>query len=143
VLKNYITKKKPNTCGDIIEALMELEEYQIMKKKGNGPVMFAGSEKSKVGKISFSGITGGTSGSKDVYEKMAMAGIGTLVAMHIPEEHRKLAEKHHINVVIAGHMASDSLGMNVILDEMEKKGVEILTFGGMVRVSRKGKKLPF
>ena len=26
--------------------------------------------------------------------------------MHIPEEHRKLAEKHHLNVVITGHMAS-------------------------------------
>jgi len=52
------------------------------------------------------------------------------------EEHRKEAEKHHINVVIAGHMASDSLGMNILLDELEKSGVEIIPTSGLIRVKR-------
>ena len=42
--------------------------------------------------------------------------------MHIPEKHLKEANKHHINVVIAGHMASDTLGMNLLLDAVEKAG---------------------
>jgi hypothetical protein len=33
-------------------------------------------------------------------------------------------------------MASDSLGMNYILDEYEKKGIEIIPCSGMIRVSR-------
>ena len=53
---------------------------------------------------------------KEIYEKMAQAGIGTIIGMHMGEEHRKEAEKYHLNVVIAGHMASDSLGMNLFLD---------------------------
>ena len=61
--------------------------------------------------------------------------------MHIPEEHRKLAEKYHINVLICGHMASDSLGVNLLMDEAEKKGVEIVACGGFLRVSRAKKKL--
>lgn len=142
-LKNYVTKKKPRYISDILDALMELPEYKHAEKMGNGPMLFSGSESSRVGKISFSGITGGTSGSKEVYEKMEAAGIGTLVAMHIPEEHRKLAEKHHINVVIAGHMSSDSIGMNLLMDELEKKDVEILNCGGFIRVSRAKKKLFF
>lgn len=135
-IKNYITKKNPKYVSDIMDALMELPEYQHAKKNGNGPRMFAGDESGRVGKISFSGFTGGTSGSKDIYEKMAAAGVGTLLAMHIPEEHRKLAEQYHINVLICGHMASDSLGLNLLLDEAEKKGVEIIAAGGFIRVSR-------
>lgn len=142
-LKNYIAKKKPRYLSDIIDALMELPEYQTAEKLGNGPVIFSGSETSRVGKISYSGITGGTSGSKEMYEKMAMSGIGTLLAMHIPDEHRKLAEKYHLNVVIAGHMASDSLGMNILMDELEKKKVSIVECGGFIRVSRAKKKKLF
>lgn len=142
-IKNYITKRKPKYVKDVMEALMELPEYQMAKKMGNGPLMFAGDEEARVGKISFSGFTGGTSGSKEIYEKMAHAGVGTILAMHIPEEHRKLAEKYHINVLICGHMASDSIGVNLLMDEAEKKGVEVLTFGGFLRVSRAKKKFPF
>ena len=140
-IKNYITKKNPKYVKDIMDALMELPEYQHAKKRGNGPMMFVGDEDARVGKISFSGFTGGTSGSKDVYEKMAHAGVGTILAMHIPEEHRKLCEKYHINVLICGHMASDSIGMNLLMDEAEKKGVEFVQAGGFIRVSRAKKKL--
>lgn len=140
-IKKYITSKKPKYVSDVIDALMELPEYQMAKKMGNGPKVFVGDEGARVGKISFSGFTGGTSGPKDIYEKMAHAGVGTILAMHIPEEHRKLAEKYHINVLICGHMASDSLGVNLLMDEAEKKGVEILSFGGFLRVSRAKKKL--
>jgi methanogenic corrinoid protein MtbC1 len=56
--------------------------------------------------------------------------------MHQSEAHRKSAEKAHINVVVAGHISSDSIGMNIILDELEKKGIEIVAFGGLTRYSR-------
>jgi hypothetical protein len=69
----------------------------------------------------FVDMTGGTSGSEFAFEKLAQrSDIGTIVAMHIPEKHREQAEKHHINVVIAGHMASDTLGMNLLLDGVER-----------------------
>lgn len=140
-IKKYITSKKPKRISDVIDALMDLPEYQAAKKRGNGPKVFVGDETSRVGKISFSGFTGGTTGPKEIYEKMAHAGVGTILAMHIPEEHRKLAEKYHINVLICGHMASDSLGVNLLMDEAEKKGVEIIPCAGFLRVSRAKKKL--
>jgi hypothetical protein len=42
---------------------------------------------------------------------------GELVHVH---DVREEAEKHHINVVIAGHVASDTLGMNLLIDAVEK-----------------------
>lgn len=135
-----IIKDKPETVGDILKSLLEIPEYKESAKRGAGPRLFTGSEENSVGKIAFSEITGGTSGSTKMYEKMAQAGIGTIISMHQSEEYRKEAEAAHINVVIAGHISSDSIGMNLFLDELEKKGIEIVPCSGLIRVSRINKK---
>jgi putative NIF3 family GTP cyclohydrolase 1 type 2 len=127
--------KKPETVGDVIEVLKEIPEYKEATKINAGPTIFAGAPERRAGKIAV-GMTGGTEGSKEIYEKMAQSGIGTIIDMHVSEEHKKEAEKHHINVVIAGHIASDSVGMNLLLDEIEKKGVEIVPVSGLIRVKR-------
>lgn len=135
-VENKINKDKPEYVGDVIKSLLEIPEYKEAAKRGAGPLIFSGNEENRVGKIAFTEITGGTSGSAKMYEKMAQAGIGTIISMHQSEEHRKEAEKAHINVVIAGHISSDSIGMNLFLDELEKKGIEILPCSGLIRVSR-------
>jgi hypothetical protein len=53
------------------------------------------------------------------------------------DDARDKASEFHMNVVIAGHISSDSLGMNLFLDELEKKGVEIVPCSGLIRVKRK------
>ena len=58
---------------------------------------------------------------------------GTLLVMHIGEKHRKEAEKNHINVIIAGHMASDSVGMNLFLNELVARGIEVIPCAGLIR----------
>ena len=82
---------------------------------------------------------GGADEAKETFERMSHYGIGTIIGMHMSEEHRKDAEKNHINVVIAGHMSSDSLGMNLFLDELEKKGVEVVPVSGLIRIKRGNK----
>jgi hypothetical protein len=60
-----------------------------------------------------------------------------LVGMHYSEDHRKKAEELKLNLVIAGHVSSDTLGMNLVLDEIESAGdIEIRCTSGMVRVRR-------
>lgn len=41
-----------------------------------------------------------------------------------------------MNLVIAGHVSSDTLGMNLILDRIEPAGVEVRCCSGMIRVRR-------
>lgn len=140
LVAKYVTEKiekaKPRFVKDIIKAIMEIPEYQEAKKQGSGPMIFSGKESNRCGKVVVSEMTGGTEGSKDIYQAMANAGVGTVIGMHLSEDHRKAAEKAHINVVVAGHISSDSLGMNLFLDELEKKGMEIIPFGGLIRVKR-------
>lgn len=137
-VEKLMAKKKPRTLGEIVEVLLEEPEFAESAKRGVAPLAFVGSKNSKAGKIAVSGFTGGTSGSAEVYESLKHAGVGTEIAMHMRPEAQKEAEKHHINVIIAGHIASDSLGMNLMLDEIQKAGVkEIIPLGGFMRFSRR------
>jgi len=135
-LKLKIDEKNPQNIEELIKLLKEIPEYKEAVKIGAGPKIFVGSPENRCGKIALTEITGGTEGSPKLYEKMAQAGIGTIVGMHISEEHKKEAETAHLNVVIAGHISSDSLGMNIFLDELEKQGIEIIPCSGLTRISR-------
>lgn len=134
-LQNIFDEKEPNRVSDIVDILKDIPEYKDAMAEKAGPKVVVGSDKRKAGKV-FVDMTGGTGGSKNVYEKLSQAGIGTIVGMHIGEEHRKEAEKHHVNVVIAGHMSSDNLGMNLLLDDI-LKGVEVTATSGFRRFSRR------
>ena len=85
----------------------------------------------------FVDMTGGTEGPKKAYARLSQAGVGTIVAMHLSEEHFKCVKDEHINIVIAGHIASDTLGLNLLLDGLEKAGrLNVVPCSGFVRVKR-------
>lgn len=134
-LTGYFAKKEPKKVKDILKLLKEIPEYAQADKLNAGPQIFVGGEERRCGKI-FVNMTGGTSGSEKSYEKLAQAGVGTIIEMHMTEKHREEAEKAHLNVVVAGHISSDSLGMNLFIDSLEEKGIEILTCSGLIRVKR-------
>jgi hypothetical protein len=136
-LKNEIERKDNLTrLEDLLKLLKEIPEYREATKIGAGPKIFVGDPERRCGRIAVTEITGGTEGSPKLYEKMAIAGIGTTVGMHVSEEHKKEAESSNLNVVIAGHISSDSIGVNLFLDELERKGVEIVPCSGLTRISR-------
>ncbi len=137
---SFLSKKLENkdfeTVGEVYDEILKISEFSESKMGKAGPRITVGSEKNRAGKVAVTGFTGGTSGSKLIYEKMAQAGIGTIVEMHMKEDHFEEAKKNHLNVIVSGHMASDSLGANLFLDELEKKGIEIIPFSGLIRVKR-------
>lgn len=135
-LESLMAKKKPETVGEIVEALKTVPEYRQAAKEGAGPMIFAGNPENRCGKIAAFDVTGGTSGSKEIYPELVRAGIGTVIGMHMNEENREEAMKNHLNIVIAGHISSDSLGMNLFLDELEKQDIEIVPISGLTRVKR-------
>jgi putative NIF3 family GTP cyclohydrolase 1 type 2 len=139
-LKKEIEKRKFEYVGEIMDFLKTIPEYQEAIKINAGPRLFSGSEENRSGRIALTEITGGTEGSPKIYEKMAQAGIGTIIAMHLSEKHKEEAEAAHINTIVAGHISSDSIGMNLFLDELEKKGIKVYPCSGLIRVKRFKKK---
>ncbi len=135
-LQRIFDERQPDTLEDILKILKELPEYREASKNNAGPKILLGSGGRKTGKV-FVDMTGGTGGSKDIFESMVNAGVSTIVGMHLGEDHRKEAEKNHMNIVIAGHISSDNLGINLALDEVQKAGsLEVLECSGFRRFSR-------
>ncbi|KKW07856.1 MAG: hypothetical protein UY44_C0022G0005 [Candidatus Kaiserbacteria bacterium GW2011_GWA2_49_19] len=140
-IEGLVVKEKPATVGDLIELLMAIPEYQEARCLGFGPTIFAGSPKHRLGKIMIE-MTGGTEPSPKIYPELSRVGVDSILGMHMRKETLDKSNENQLNVIVAGHMSSDSLGMNLFLDELEKKGIEVVPCGGLIRVSRvkKGKK---
>ena len=135
-LQSMFDRKKPRKVKDVLALLKTIPEYRDGMQKGAGPRLIAGKEENTTGRILVD-MTGGTEGSKRVFSRLSQAGIKTIVAMHLGEEHYKNARAEFMNVVIAGHIASDNIGLNLILDEVTKnRGVNIIPCSGFTRVKR-------
>jgi hypothetical protein len=135
-LQGIFDAKKPESVGAVVDLLMEIPEYRHSAGLGVAPKIVAGAEKNRAGKVLVD-MTGGTEGSKEVFEKLSRTDVGTVVCMHLSEDHVKEAEKNHVNAVIAGHIASDNLGINLVLDAIERHGaLEFLETSGFKRVKR-------
>ena len=133
VVQDFLDKKFEGNenvkVGDIVEALEEIAEYKNSERK---PVIRVGAKDSFAGKImvNMAGLTGpGATVLKEYFD----AGVGTLVMMHIPEADAKVLKEQNIgNVIIAGHLSSDSIGINKIIREWEKYGIQTTIMSGVV-----------
>jgi putative NIF3 family GTP cyclohydrolase 1 type 2 len=134
-LTDYLKDKEPLTLGDLVDTLLEIPEYQEAEKVGAGPEIFVGTPEGSVGE-KFVFFTGGTSPGPESIPKLARAGVSTIITMHWTDELKKETEKEGIYVVIAGHDSSDSIGMNLILDKLEKKSVKPYACSGFFRHKR-------
>ncbi|UCC40543.1 MAG: NGG1p interacting factor NIF3 [Candidatus Aminicenantes bacterium] len=135
-LKKTFEKEKPYKLKDLISLLKSIPEYKKSAKLQVSPKIVSGLENNKCGKISVD-MTGGTEGSKEIFDKYAQSGVSTLVGMHISEGHLKNAKKANLNFVVAGHISSDVLGLNLLFDELEKEErLEFVSVSGFERIRR-------
>ncbi|MCU0650980.1 MAG: NGG1p interacting factor NIF3, partial [Candidatus Omnitrophica bacterium] len=135
-----LKRKKPGVLKDIVDILLEVPEYSKAAESLCGPHILLGDPKRPVGRILVE-MTGGTEGPQAVYKHLYRCGIRTLVSMHLSEDHLKCVTAANINVVIAGHISSDNLGMNLLLDNISKHGdIEVLEASGFMRIKRGSKR---
>lgn len=134
-LTKYLKDKNPYTLKELVDILLEIPEYQGAEKVGAGPEILLGPPDGSVGE-KYVFFTGGTSPGPKAIKKLARAGVSTIISMHLNEPLKKECEEEGIYVVIAGHQSSDSIGMNLILDELERKGVKGYACSGFIRHSR-------
>jgi len=118
-LTGLFAAEKPAKLKDLVKLLRDIPEYEKSVRLQAPPKIISGKDSGSCGKI-FVDMTGGTEGAKDIFEKLAAGGVSTIVGMHMSEEHLTNAKKAGLNVVIAGHIPSDVLGLNLLLDRVEK-----------------------
>ncbi len=138
-LTRLFEKEKPYRLKDLLKLLSDIPEYRKSAQMQVPPKIVNGSDTSRCGKI-YVDMTGGTEGSKDVFANLAAGGISTMVGMHFSEDHLESAKKSNLNVVIAGHISSDVVGLNILFDEIEKEGrLDFVGISGFERIRRKPK----
>jgi putative NIF3 family GTP cyclohydrolase 1 type 2 len=132
-LEGLFAKEKPARLRDLVDLLKKVPEYRAAVARMAGPKIVSGADTARCGRISVE-MTGGTEGAKTIYESYAVSGVSTIVSMHISEEALENAKKAHLNIVLAGHMASDTLGLNLLFDEIEREGrLEFTGVSGFTR----------
>lgn len=138
-MEKHICKGQYDDLGEVLNAILEIPEYAYYAKKGNPPIVVSGSRGNRPGKICATEFTGGTNGPEEFFEAKSRAGVGTVLSMHAGEKAVEEAKKHHINIIQCSHMASDAIGINLLLDMLKKKDPKLnfIEASGFVRVERK------
>lgn len=127
-----LSERNPQcTVQDVIDELMTIREYKEALE-GQQPEVWVGSKDSFAGKI-YVEMYGVGAPTLEEYIACSNAGVGTFIGMHATPEVVEGLKKHNkSNLIIAGHMASDSLGFNQILEAWEAKGIEVVRISGIV-----------
>lgn len=119
--------------GGLVEELKAIPEMEASLVQ---PEQWLGQPENPVGKWVVQ-MAAGTNGGAPVYRTYYEHGIDTILAMHIDDRDLRELEQGQrptANLVITGHMPSDSIGMNRVLDAIEQRGVEVIAGSGVIRV---------
>lgn len=93
-----------------------------------------GREENRIGRVAVSHAAG-TNGGYSVAKAYFDHGVDTLIYIHCrPQDSKRLRETYgeSKNLIVTGHIASDSLGVNPFLDALRERGLEIETISGII-----------
>jgi putative NIF3 family GTP cyclohydrolase 1 type 2 len=109
------------TVRQLVSRIAAFPEFRGAKTKIE---VRLGSPNRKAGKVVISHAAY-TNGGYDVAKAYFQHGVGTLSYIHISEpDLTKLASENFANLIVLGHIASDWLGINRLLRELERNDIE-------------------
>jgi len=121
------TDRNPNaTVGDIVDAFEKLLEF---KKAQTDIKIRLGKASNKAGKTVVSHAAG-TNGGYEVAKTYFKYGIATLMYIHISSADLERLRADGVgNLIVTGHIASDSVGINPFLVALEDRGMSVTRIG--------------
>ncbi len=122
------------TVSDLIERYASLPE---IKGAAEGVCLACGSGDAELGRVVVVHAAG-VNGGYPVADALFESGVDTVVYIHLfsEEQRDRLREENKGNLILTGHYGSDSLGINPLVDELERRGMEVACRNKMVRVER-------
>jgi len=118
--------KKSSKVRDVVSSLYKLAEFKNALTKIE---IRLGKPENPAGKVAVS-HGAGTNGGYEIAKTYFTHGIGTVIYIHIsPIDLEKLRANGVGNLIVTGHIASDSVGINPFIRELEKKDVKVTTIG--------------
>ena len=137
-LLTAIGRSRAKTVGGLIEDLGRIPEFKKAKTK---IALRMGHPADPLGKWVLL-FAAGTNGGYPVAKAYYKHGMDTVIYLHIdPEELQKLRRESLGNLIILGHTAGDSIGINIFLNELRKRGIVCDTIGVIHRSRESAKKI--
>jgi putative NIF3 family GTP cyclohydrolase 1 type 2 len=117
----------PNLVIDIIKSIEKIPEF---RNSATRIKVRYGSSKNKIGRWALV-IAAGTNGGFPIAKAYFEHGISTLIYLHIDyNDLMKMYEENlKGNLIILGHLAGDSIGLNALSDRLEERGLETVRLG--------------
>jgi len=118
--------RENSTVQDVVSALEELNEFRNAVTKIK---IRLGKPENPAGKVVVS-HGAGTNGGYEIAKTYFKHGVGTVVYIHISlGDLEKLKAEGKGNLIVTGHIASDSVGINPLIQELEKRNVSVTRIG--------------
>lgn len=123
---------------EAMEIVNQIPECQQASENGDSPFMTNESKNdAKIGKFLVD-MTGGVDPPNEIFFYLKKAGVDTIIGMHYSLDNIKSIIKNKLSAIICGHMACDSIGLNIFCDFLEIKGINIICGSGFYRYKRNG-----
>jgi len=118
--------REDSTVQDVVSALKQLAEFRNAVTEIK---IRLGKAENPAGKVAVS-HGAGTNGGYEIATTYFKHGIGTVVYIHIsPGDLEKLKAENRGNLIVTGHIASDSVGINPFIHELEKRNISVTKMG--------------
>ena len=125
-----LARKPDSTVADVRDALLRLPEYAAARTRMQNPL---GRWDAPAGKVVVS-HGAYTNGGYPVARAYLTHGVQTVCCIHFPlEDAQRLAsEGVEGNILVMGHIAGDSVGINPYVARLRDSGLEVTTFSGII-----------
>ena len=122
-----ITSGSTEHVSDIIKSIESIGEFKNVKTRVE--TVF-GSSNNRVGRWALV-VAAGTNGGYPIAKLYFQHGIDTVIYLHIDYNDILKIQEEQLrgNLVIMGHLAGDSIGLNGLADKLEEKGIATVRLG--------------
>ena len=119
-LRPAIQEAEPRTVDDVVRALYTIPEVQSAARiTGAGPRIMSGAWDWPAGRLLLK-FGGGYILPPEAYTLLGKAGVNTVVQIGCLPPHARAAEEAGVAIVRVPHAACDNVGINLLLDEVER-----------------------
>ncbi|MBV8445024.1 MAG: hypothetical protein JOZ92_03815 [Candidatus Dormibacteraeota bacterium] len=121
-----------STVGD---ALSWLDDFPEIGRGLTRPEAWLGDRSQPLGRVTVA-IAGGYNGGHPAFSRYYRVGVDTIVTMHVADPDLARLRDDPVAagkaLIVTGHMATDSIGINRVIAGLEEQGLEVVRAGGVV-----------
>ncbi|MGM0365954.1 MAG: hypothetical protein ACQEP5_05405 [Actinomycetota bacterium] len=122
------------SLGKVLEIIKKIPECRLSSEDGVEPYL-AGRGGKPLGSYMVD-MTGGLDPPSEIFSYLKKVKVDTIVGMHYSMDNIKAIEGCGLSAIICGHIASDSIGLNLFCDRLEELGLSVVGGSGLYRVKR-------